>query len=92
MATAFLLLSGIYNLIVIITEAKAAEIKLPPTYHILFGIKFVLALVVLFVAALLAGKTGAAERFRGNMQKWLNVAWYSAMAIIVIAAILRTLH
>ena len=91
-STAFLLLSGLYNFMVIVMQAKADGPKLTPTYHALFGIKFLLALVVMFVAAILAGKTEAAERFRGNMRMWLNVAWYSSLAIIVIAAILRTLH
>lgn len=91
-STAFLLASGIYNLIVIIGQSKAAGVKLPPTYHMLLGIKFLLALVVMFVAAILAGKTEAADRFRGNMRKWLNIGWLAAMGIIVVAAILRTLH
>ena len=91
-ATLFLLVSGIYNLITIIGQAKADGIKLPPTYHILFGAKFLLALLVLFIAAILAGKTEAADRFRLQMKKWLNLAWLASVTIIVLAAILRTLH
>jgi len=91
-ATLFLLVSGVYNLIVIIGQSKADGIKLPPTYHILFAAKFLLALLVMFIAAILAGKTAAADRFRERMSKWLNIAWLASMAIIVIAAILRTLH
>ncbi len=91
-ASAFLLVSGVYNLIVVIQQSKAAEVKLPPTYHILFGAKFLLALLVMFISAILAGKTEAAERFRQSMSKWLNIGWLASLAIIVIAAILRTLH
>lgn len=91
-ATAFLLLSGIYNLIMVLKQARLDGIEIPTTYHILFGAKFLLALMVMFIAAILAGKTEAAERFRGRMSKWLNIAWLSSMAIIVIAAVLRTLH
>ena len=92
-STAFLLLTGIYNLIYIIGESKAdGGVKLPPTYHMLFGVKFLLAMMVMFIAAILAGKTEAADRFRMQMKKWLNIGWLAAMAIIVIAAILRTLH
>ena len=92
-STAFLLLTGIYNFIVIIGESKAdGGVKLPPTYHMLFGVKFLLAMMVMFIAAILAGKTEAADRFRLQMKKWLNIGWLAAMAIIVIAAILRTLH
>jgi len=92
-STAFLLVSGFYNFFMILGESKVeGAAKLPPTYHMLFGIKFLLALVVMFVSAILSGKTKAADRFRGNMRKWLNIGWFAAMGIIVIAAILRTLH
>ena len=91
-ATSLLLLTGLYNLITIIGQAKEVGTKLPPTYHMLIGIKFLLALLVMFVAAILAGKTEAADRFRASMGKWLNIAWLASMAIVVIAAMLRTLH
>jgi uncharacterized membrane protein len=91
-ATFLLLASGIYNFLVIHNGVEAAGGKLPSTYHMLFGIKFLLALAVMFFAAVLAGKTELAERFRRNMRRWLNLAWMSALAVIVIGAILRTLH
>ena len=91
-ASLFLLVSGVYNLMILLGQAKASGTKLPPTYHILFGVKFLLAMLVLFLASILAGKTNAAERFRGQMGKWLNIAWLAAMAIVILAAILRTFH
>jgi uncharacterized membrane protein len=91
-ATLLLLVSGIYNFLVLHRAVEATGAELPRTYHMLFGIKFLLALVVMFLASILAGKTAAAERFRGHMGRWLNVAWLSAVAILVLAAILRTLH
>ena len=56
----------------------------------LFGIKFLLALFVFFVAAILAGKTSLADKFRGHMGRWLNLAWTAVMAIIIIGALMRT--
>ena len=91
-ATFLLLASGIYNLINIIGEAKAAGEKLPGTYHMLFGIKFLIGVGVMFLAAIMAGKTAAAEKFRANLSRWLNVAWAGVLAIVVIAAVLRTYH
>ncbi len=92
-ATLLLLATGFYNFFIIIGESKAeVGVKLPPTYHMLFGVKFLLAMMVMFITAILAGKTEAADRFRTQMGKWLNIAWLAAVAIIVIAAILRTLH
>lgn len=91
-ATGMLLATGIYNLMHIIVQTKAAGEKLPAAYHLLFAGKFLLALLVMFLVAILAGKTPAAERFRGQMQRWLNVAWLAAILIVVIAAVLRTFH
>jgi hypothetical protein len=58
----------------------------------LFGIKFLLGLLVMFIAAILSGKTALAEKFRANMGLWLNLAWFAVVAIVVLAAMLRTLH
>ncbi len=91
-ATIFLLTSGAYNLTIILAQSKATETKLPPTYLVLLLVKFLLALFVMFVMAILTGKTDAADRFCGQMQKWLNMAWLAAMAIVVLAAIMRTFH
>ena len=91
-ATFLLLGTGLYNFITMVQQAKAAGNPLPSTYHALFGIKFLLALVVMFLAAILAGKTETAEKFRQNQRKWLNVAWMASLAIIVLAAVLRALH
>jgi len=91
-ATMGLLATGIYNLVTIIQRAKLEGVQLPPTYFALFGVKLLLALSVMFIAALLAGKTEAADRFRNHMGKWLNLSWLAVMAIIVIAVLLETLR
>ncbi len=91
-ATFVLIATGFYNFLIINGEAKIEGGKLPSTYHVLFGIKFLLGLVVMFLAAILAGKTPLAAKFRGKSQLWLNVAWFGVMAIIVVAGILRTMH
>jgi uncharacterized membrane protein len=92
-AASFLLLaSGLYNFMVIMGDYKEAGAKLPTTYHILFGVKFLLGLFVMFVASILAGKTSAADRFRQHMPRWLNIAWTAVIAIVVIGALLRAHH
>jgi len=91
-ATALLLATGFYNFFLINGQAKVDGGKLPAAYHMLFGAKFLLALLVMFLVAILAGKTSAADRFRGQMRKWLNIAWLAAIMIVVIAAVLRTFH
>jgi hypothetical protein len=56
----------------------------------LFGLKFLLGLLVMFLASILAGKTPLAERFRQKLGTWLNIAWLAILGIVIIGAILRT--
>jgi hypothetical protein len=81
---AFLLASGLYNYIV-----KVRAEQFPPAYHMLFGIKFLLGLVVIFAASIVAGRTEAAERARGRMRFWLNLAIVASLVVIVIASTMR---
>jgi hypothetical protein len=89
-ASLFLLVSGLMNFMNIIRMAKADGTPLPSAYHMLFGIKFLFGLAVMFLAAILAGKTALADRFREKMGLWINVAWSLSLAIVIIGAILRT--
>jgi hypothetical protein len=91
-ATFLLLASGLYNYVTIVRTAKDAGAAMPTSYHMLFGIKFLLALVVFFIAAILAGRTSTADRFRASMSRWLKIAWTAVMAIVIIGALLRTFH
>lgn len=83
--TLLLLVSGFYNFTVII----GANEKLPGQYHMLFGIKFLLALVVMTLCALIAGRTSLAKKLRGNLKLWLNVCLIAALAVFVLGAMLR---
>ena len=91
-ASFLLIVSGLFNYMTIIQDYKATGDKLDKSYHMLLGLKMLLGLLVMFIAAILAGKTAAAERFRANMGRWLNIAWTSVIAIVVIGALLRAHH
>ncbi|MCH2115034.1 MAG: hypothetical protein MK171_09020 [Pirellulales bacterium] len=91
-ASGLLLVTGIYNFLTINNQVKADGNTLERAYHMMFGVKFLLALLLMFLAAVLAGKTDLAERFRSQMGKWLNISWVVGLAIVIIAALLRTLH
>jgi hypothetical protein len=92
-ASTFLLATGLYNYMAIISDSKVVGARaLPSTYHMLFGVKFLLGIGVMFVAALVAGKTPAAERARGNIGRWLNLGWFGVMTIVILGAVLRMLH
>ncbi len=89
MATTVLLLAtGFYNLFMVIIWPNES---LPPLYHMLFGMKFLLALVLFFVAAAIGGKSGMASKFRGSLGLLLNLSIAVALAILVLAAVMRSI-
>lgn len=85
-ATTFLLLSGFFNLYTILVSSE----DLPPAYHMLFGVKFLLAMFVFFVASGTAGASPLAVNMRANLDKWLNLALLATLLIFIIAAAMRT--
>lgn len=85
-ATTLLLLSGFFNLYNIIAGSE----KLPAAYHMLFGIKFLLAMFVFFVAAGTAGKSPMAENMQRRMEFWLNLSLAAVLVIFVLGAAMRT--
>jgi uncharacterized membrane protein len=84
-AIGFLLASGLYNFLVIVQTYK-----LPRWYHPVFGVKFLLAMVIFAVASLLAGRTPAAERLRQNLRFWLNLNIVLAVVVVCLSGVLRT--
>ena len=81
---AFLLISGLINFINIV---KLYD--LPKLYHPLFGIKFLLALAVFFIASVLSGRSSLADKFRQNARKWLTINAVLVVAIVLISGVLR---
>ena len=92
-ASTFLLASGMYSYLTNVWDAKVPGAKaLPMTYHMLFLVKFLLALAVMYIAAITAGKSAAAERARTNIARWLKLGWSAVMAIVIIAGMMRAMH
>ena len=92
-AILFLLVSGLYNFLTTHAAFKNAEdIALPKYYHPLFGVKFLLALGVFFIASSLAGRSGATEKFRRNRRYWLSVNLLLSVIIVCISGVLRMSH
>lgn len=85
-ATLLLLASGLFNYIMYMRLYD----RFDGPYHMMFGIKFLLALVLFYIAAVLAGRTSMADRFRHGMRGWLSISIAIGIAILVIAAIMRT--
>lgn len=82
----FLLISGVYNLVII---SKAMPEDMKPFYHPLFGIKFLLALVIFFIASAMTGRSAAFEKMRTNARFWLTLNMVLAILLVCISGVLR---
>jgi hypothetical protein len=84
-ATALLLITGFWNYIQI---AKLDD--LVTSYHMIAGIKILAAIVVFLLAALVAGRTSAAEAIRQKWRLWLNVCLIVGLLTVVLGSVLRS--
>jgi uncharacterized membrane protein len=82
-----LLLSGIANFVIY----QAPVHKGQPLYHALFGVKFLAALVVFFLASALSGRSKALAGIRTNSRFWVGVTATLVLAIVLISAVLRNI-
>lgn len=81
-----LLVSGLVNLVVTVRNFEVSS-----TYHMLFGIKFLLALGVFYIASTLVGRSQAAERFRQQAGFWLAINTLLISLLVVLSAVLRSM-
>jgi uncharacterized membrane protein len=79
-----LLISGLVNFIITV---KLYD--LPKWYHPVWGVKFLLAMVIFFISSILAGKTALADKFRQNIRFWLNLNIFLAVAVVCLSGVLR---
>jgi hypothetical protein len=84
-AIGFLLVSGLYNI-----GVTSIEYHVPRWYNPVFGVKFVLAMIIFTVARLLTGRTSAAEKVRRNGKFWMNLNIVLAVLVVCLSGILRT--
>jgi uncharacterized membrane protein len=84
-AIGFLLISGLYNFMITVTQYRV-----PRWYHMVFGVKFLLAMSIFAIASLLVGKTPAAEALRKNAKLWLNLNIVLAVLVVCLSGVLRT--
>jgi uncharacterized membrane protein len=97
-AILFLLVTGLYNFIVFIRlshtwgAAWEAGSENATLYQILFGVKFLLALPVFFIASALSGRSAALARFREQAKLWLTVNLLLGILIVCIAGQMRMMH
>jgi hypothetical protein len=88
-ATVLLLVSGITNLALAGRYEYKPVLGMPKGYHMIVGIKLLLALPIFFIAAILMGRTSLAKRFQANAEFWMNVNLTLALAMVLIGGGLR---
>lgn len=84
-AILFLLVSGLYNFL------QKNKQGLPPIYHMLFGIKFLLAFAIFFLASVLTGRSPAFAKLRENARFWLTLNMTLAVIVVCISGVLRAI-
>ena len=87
-AILFLLVSGIYNFIVRVSSSGIPK-AYAGLYHGLFGAKFLLALVIFFVASALLGRSPAFAKIRQNARFWLTLNMVLAILVVCVSGVLR---
>jgi len=85
-ATALLLVAGIFNYVLIIKQHE----RLDPSYHMIMGLKMLAAIGVFLLAALLAGRTSAADKIRTKWRTWLSLCVLLGVIAVTLGSVLRT--
>jgi len=89
-ASAWLLISGIFSFVAITKRYDIDKSAFPGSiYHMVFGIKFLLAFVTFFLAAAITGRRGLAQKLRQREKLWLTVIMVLGGLIIFLAGVLR---
>jgi uncharacterized membrane protein len=84
-ATLALIATGVFNYL----EIRSAY-DLATSYHMIAGIKILLALVLIFLASLLAGRSAAANQLRQRMKFWLSVCLIVGIVTVILGSVLRS--
>lgn len=85
-ATLLLLATGLWNYMQII---KTHE-RMASSYHMVAGIKMLAGLALFALAAILAGRSPAADALRQRMRFWLNVCLLLGLVTVLLGSVLRT--
>jgi len=97
-AITLLLASGLTNYVLMIRRVKAApevwgaDWMRETGYHALFGVKFLLAMGVFYLASGLVGRGAGTQWIRDARRQWLSVTVGLGVAIVLISGWMRQLH
>jgi uncharacterized membrane protein len=85
-ATLLLLVTGLWNYVQMIRMHE----KLASSYHMMAGIKMLLGLAVFLLAAVLAGRSAAAQALRQKFRFWLTFCLILSILTVILGSVLRT--
>lgn len=97
-AITLLLASGLANYVLLIRRVKEApelwggNWMQQTGYHALFGVKFLLAMIVFYLASGLVGRGAGTQWIRDARRQWLSVAVGLGVGIVLISGWMRQLH
>lgn len=96
-AITILLASGLANFLLFNARVKAegwaeGQWMRMTGYHVLFGIKFLLAMVAFYLASGLVGRGASTQWMRRDRATWLSVAIGLTLAVVMISGWMRNLH
>src|SRR5687767_9443859 len=80
-----LLVTGLWNFIYTVKQNQ-----LHWSYHMLGTVKIALGLALMVLAALLAGRSAAAESIRAKLRFWLSVALLLGILLVMVGSVMRT--
>ena len=85
-----LLISGLIGFVLLMKRYEISKEAFPGSaYQMIFGIKFLLALVIFFLAAALSGRSGLAQKLRQREKFWLTLNMVLAITVVLVAGIMR---
>ena len=92
-----LLVSGLTNFLLFNNTVKSqgwadGQWMRQTSYHAIFGIKFLLALGVFYLASGLVGRGSGTAWIRRERARWLSVTLGLAVAVVMLSGWLRNLH
>lgn len=85
---AILLVTGGINFVLLAMPPKVE----PMPYHAIFGVKFLAAMGVFFIASVLVGRGQGMAAFRANRKKWLTNLLSLAAVIVLLSGILNRIR
>jgi uncharacterized membrane protein len=94
---AFLLVSGFINYVIFYetTQTPAWEqwhAHCNAIYQAAFGVKFLLAMAIFFIASAVSGRSESMKQFRQNAKLWLTVNVILGLTVVALAGVMRLTH